>query len=247
MLIARWTALTLLGVSLLSLSCPNALAARDLPFAPPRKKEEKKVPLAPILFSPFEHEAVIATLEPGWTLANTIADPKKIVLMQFLPEGDDPNNVQRMINVATYRDLRATKTNAHDFMINSQKNSEKLAPKGSLSWDVISDSNPNDVIFEYSVKGWKESPDQFEMQRAIKGQDGIHSIIYHVTSPNVSEADHAKMLAFLKSVKVRNKEEFKGLPPVSAAALEGPPVVTTVTADRPEKPAASPNIAVPAK
>ncbi|HEY9789035.1 MAG TPA: hypothetical protein V6D22_01465 [Candidatus Obscuribacterales bacterium] len=219
--------LAALGLTVINLCLPMPGAmAKDLPFAPPRKKE-----VAPIVFSPYEHEALTATLDLGWEPAERMMMPNKFMIMKFIPKGEDPEWPQKMVNFVSYLGGE-TKGDARDYMISTQKASEKFAPKGTLSWDVISGDNPNDVMFEYSVKNFKDAPDQFEIQRAIKGRDGLHVVIYHLGDAEVADAQRQKIISWLKtSVKIITKDQFLGT--TSGAkkdAIVGPPVKPAVSA-----------------
>jgi hypothetical protein len=218
--------LAALGLIVINLGLLAPVASgKDLPFAPPRKKET-----APIVFSPYEHEALTGTLELGWLPAEQLSMPNKFVIMKFIPKGQDPEWPQKMINFVSYLGAE-TKGDARDYMLNTQRASEKLAPKGTLSWDVISADNPNDVMFEYSVKNFKDAPDQFEIQRAIKGRDGLHVVIYHMGDAEVPDAERQKMITFLKtSVKIITKEQFIGTADGTKNATVRPPAKQAVSA-----------------
>jgi hypothetical protein len=225
--------------------------ARDLPFAPPRQK-----PTAPVVFSPYTHEALVAKLEPGWKLAGEYGDGKKVLVMKFIPPGVDPDGYSpKMINLASFLDV-SKKTSALDYMEANKKTTEQMMPKGSVSWQVLESTNPDDVLFAYSIKGSRDGSDQFEMQRVIKGRDGIHTVIYHVGNPDVADADQQKMHAWLKTVKVRSKEEITGTPALTTTAQAQAPggKAETVAAGKSEstarslvKQVASPNIGAPTK
>jgi hypothetical protein len=233
-----------ISAALLLLMTAASLAApavsRDLPFAPPRRQ-----PLAPVVFSPYTNEALVAKLEPGWTLAGEYGDGKKVLVMKFLPPGADLDFATKMINLASFLDV-PKKTSALEYMEGSKKTTEQMTPKGSLNWRVLESTNPDDVVFAYSIKGWKDGTDQFEMQRVIKGRDGIHTAIYHVSNPDVSEADQQKMHAWLKTVKVRSKEEITGNPAATTTA-QTTGVKSESMARSLAKQVASPNTAAPTK
>lgn len=188
------------------------VAARNLPFAPPKAKTKQN----PVVFSPFEHEAVMAQLEPGWTLRRNINEDKKVRIMQFFGPGSSEDDMKQMINVATYMEVPARQT-AHDFMQHARRECEKMVPKEKLVWKTVSDVNPNDVTFEFSIKGWIDSPDQYELERVIRGKDGMHAVIYHLDNPDASDEQRKHALAWVRSVRLDQREDVADSHPEPSA------------------------------
>ena len=186
---------TLLTAMLLLNMLP--VAARDLPFAPPKPKAK----VNPIVMLPSEHETLVAQLEAGWTPGIKLEQEGLIRCRQFFGPGSNEEIMRQMVNVATY--LNAPKRqNARDFMERARKETEKMVPKDKLVWNTIANTNPDDVIFEFTIKGFIDAPDEYECERVIRGEDGMHAVIYHLGNPDASEQEREKALAWVKSVRV---------------------------------------------
>jgi hypothetical protein len=162
---------------------------------------------AHIALSNFTHESVRIPLEPGWYEANKL-HRENVFILQFLPPGDTAQNLHKMINICSYLGLQQ-KESARQFMNENKKQAEQLTAKASLDWKVVEDNSPGDVTFEYTVKNLANSPDQYEVQRIIQGQDGLHAVIYHLHRPDPSAAERQQMLAWVKSVSLVKPEAAK--------------------------------------
>lgn len=195
------------------LLAPAPVPARDLPFAPPRPKKDENT----VIFSPFAHEHLTFKLDRTWIMFNRFNDENAIRVMQFGPEGTQLGDNQEMLNIASYLGVPRKQT-AKDFMLHSKKEMQKLVPKDKLSFHEVNTSDPSDVMFEYSIKGWLDSPDQYELQRVIRGKDGIHVVIYHLPTADVSEPDRMRAIAVARSIQVCSNDDDAGKPASAAAA-----------------------------
>ena len=171
---------------------------------PQAQTSEKSDPSKPTVFvSPYAHEALVIVLEPGWTLAKK-TQAAKTYLLQFLPADSPAENVPRMITVTTYAGLQEG-VNARDFMMRSRAMQSQSARQdgATLDWTAIEEDNPKDVLFEYTLKSHPRYADQYEMQRMIAGDDGIHVILFHVKGAGVGPVERAEILRFLKRVSLK--------------------------------------------
>jgi len=173
----------------------------------PGLAQQKVDPSKPLLVvSPFTHETVIAKMPVGWFMANRFRQGDTCA-MQFLPAGETADTLTQMVTITTMLDLQQ-KVNAKEFMQAVIKKMEESKGEAELDLKPISENNPNDVMFEYSVKYPPNKkalfPNQYEVQRIIAGKDGIHTIVYHVRKASISEKERADILQFMRGVHLQS-------------------------------------------
>jgi len=173
----------------------------------PGLAQQKVDPSKPLLVvSPFTHEAVLAKFPLGWFMANRFRQGDTCA-MQFLPAGETPDTLTLMVTITTMLDLQQ-KVNAKGFMQAVIKKMGESKGDAELDLKVISDKNPNDVMFEYSVRYPANKkgllPNQYEVQRIIAGKDGIHTIVYHVRKASISEKERADILQFMHWIHLKS-------------------------------------------
>ena len=156
------------------------------------------------ILSPFKHESVEITLDPGWFLAKKLRNRDTFIL-QFLPPGETEKNFDQILNVTTYSGLQTT---AKKFMKVSLDKMMSMRRKGaSVDYKIIADSDPKDVLYEYSFKGGKSLPDQYEVTRVIMGVDGLHTIINHRPKAEVTPQQRDQMVDMVKRVALKSTAE----------------------------------------
>lgn len=153
--------------------------------------------------SPFEHEAVVIPLEPGWQMANTLKAGDSYTL-QFLPPGQNAKNFDQILNITTYIGAQK-KATAQKFM---ETTKEKMLgmKEAKVDWNVISASDPNDVIYEYVFTGNPAFPSQYEVTRVITGKDGLHTVVHHRPKSSVTPAERDQMINSVKRISLKPVE-----------------------------------------
>jgi len=150
--------------------------------------------------SPFEHEAVVIPLEPGWQMANTLKAGDSYTL-QFLPPGQTAKNFDQILNVTTYKGAQR-KATALKFM---ETTKEKMLgmKEAKVDWNIISATDPNDVIYEYVFTGNTTFPSQYEVTRVITGKDGLHTVVHHRPKASVTPSEREQMINSVKRISLK--------------------------------------------
>jgi hypothetical protein len=157
--------------------------------------------------SPFQHESVEIDLDPGWWEARRLQRGNEC-LLQFLPPGDTAQDVHKMINFVSYFGLQK-RMSPREFMLENKKSFQNLKHGGEAEWKAVKDDDPDDVAFEYRLHGRPGIPDQYELQRVIKGKDALHSIIFHLRKPEASAEERSNMLKVIERMKLLAPEKSK--------------------------------------
>ena len=122
-------------------------------------------------------------------------------ICEFVPKGQTVENWKELVTLQFYPNLQ--KCSAQDFMKAFLSRLNKDEPKVRIR--PISSSSDNAVV-EWDVLNSKNNPDQYEVDRVIKGEQGLHMIHYAVKTNDWPESDRTKWLNFLTSAKTKKAD-----------------------------------------
>ena len=107
----------------------------------------------------------------GWKVGSGTNNPGA-TLVEFIPVDETISNWSRMF---TIQFLEGTRAAPSDFMKTLQAQAVSRCPK--TQWVVISDSSLS-TTYQWSISSCPGHPDQTEIARLIRGNDGLHRIAY---------------------------------------------------------------------
>ncbi len=122
-------------------------------------------------------------------------------MFEFVPKGQTVDNWKELITLQFYPKLKNVQVAGFETtFIRELAAHEPQAQAKQIS------TSPEDVLFEWKVVNSKLNPDQFELDRIIKGKEGLHMIHYAVRTSALSDNEEKKWLNFLRSAKLQSKE-----------------------------------------
>jgi hypothetical protein len=133
--------------------------------------------------------------EIGWSNKT-----ERSAMYEFVPKGQTVQNWKELVTLQFYPGMQDR--SAADFMksfLALLQSDEPLAKAEMIS------SSPDDTMMEWNVLGSKQNADQFELDRVIRGKQGLHMIHYAVKTSSFSSADRSKWLNFLRSAKLSDQ------------------------------------------
>ncbi|TAL63001.1 MAG: hypothetical protein EPN84_05660 [Legionella sp.] len=119
------------------------------------------------------------------------------VTLEYIPFGDDINQWQELITTQFFAGL--TDVSAQDFANNVLK---QLQQMNLVIETEFLEQQPNEVIFEFRIKD-PVNLRQDELQKVIKGKDGIYVLHYAIKKADMGSENRAKWLLFLKQSSLR--------------------------------------------
>jgi hypothetical protein len=119
-------------------------------------------------------------------------------ICEFVPQGQKVENWKELVTLQFYPNLQ--NCSAPDFMKAFLKRLQKDEPKVTIR--PISSSYDN-VVVEWHVSNSKKNPDQYEVDRVLKGEQGLHMIHYAIKTNDWIESERTKWLTFLNNAKIK--------------------------------------------
>jgi hypothetical protein len=121
-------------------------------------------------------------------------------MYEFVPKGQTVEDWKELVTLQFYPGLQ--NRSSADFMnafISKLQSDEPLAKAEMIS------SSPDDTLMEWNVLGSKENADQFELDRVIRGKQGLHMIHYAVKTSSLSPEERSKWLNFLRTARLSDQ------------------------------------------
>jgi hypothetical protein len=131
--------------------------------------------------------------EMGWENKTEV-----VYICEFVPKGQKIESWKELVTLQFYPKLQ--NCSAQEFMKAFLKRLHKDEPKVKIR--PIASSFDNAVV-EWNVSNSKHNPDQYEVDRVVKGEEGMHMIHYAVKTSDWSESERTKWLNFLNTAKVK--------------------------------------------
>lgn len=159
--------------------------------------------LSPVATAQFEERLVLnfqidqpTQWVQGWSRQDETG-----YMLEFVPKGQTVENWQEMVTLQFYPGLQSktTPANFRDFFLSRLKGQ---AP--SVKTNLISES-ADEVIFEWRIDNAANGQSaQHELDRIVRGNQGIHMIHYVAKVSELNSASRQKWLNFLRSSKIIN-------------------------------------------
>lgn len=115
-----------------------------------------------------------------------------ITSIEYLPAGDDINHWSELVTSQFMPGLEAL--SAQEFVNRFIANLKK---SGVVFSSKILESNKNMVLFEFQVKN-PQNLEQDELQKVVKGKDGLYALHYAIKKSDMGAANRAKWVKNLK-------------------------------------------------
>lgn len=119
----------------------------------------------------------------------------------YVPRGQTVQHWNELITVQYYPNY--AKASAKEFMNHFLAHLHKNEPKVKTKY---LSSSPNNAVAEWSISNAKTCPDQYGLERAMKGPQAMHIIHYAVKTKKWSQSDHAKWLNIINKTTVWKAE-----------------------------------------
>jgi hypothetical protein len=136
----------------------------------------------------------VPTDSSGWKLGAG-SDRKGRTIAEFVPRNETINNWTRLF---TIHFIEGERSPPLEVMRPLQAAMQKRCP-GS-TWSVLR-QDALSVLYEWRISGCGNNPDQHEIARLLKGNDGVHRVAY-VQKPIIPEDERAKWLKALSEAYV---------------------------------------------
>ena len=107
----------------------------------------------------------------GWKVGHG-TNRSEATFVEFIPSGETISNWSRMF---TIQFLEGARDAPRDFMSKLQAQMAKRCP--ATRWTVVSDDSSS-ITYQWSISDCSGHPDQIEIARVLKGNDGLHRISY---------------------------------------------------------------------
>lgn len=116
-------------------------------------------------------------------------------IVEFVPKGQTVENWNELITLNFFPGLEK-RVDCDEFAEGFVDQLKESDPKIKVT--VIKAEEDN-TIFEWSVNGSTKNPDQDELDRVIRGKQGLHMVHYVKKCKSFTEAERIKWLKFLDS------------------------------------------------
>ena len=144
-------------------NAPTAEAVEAQAAAPPQK---------PVSLSDLEKPLLVFD-ERKWKLGYQDAKQNQVIA-EFVLENETVENWTELVTAQLFIGLRSEPRYFAEYV---KKKTKDTCP--STVWKTISEQ-PEDILYEWSVSGCKDIPDQSEIARTHLGRDGLHVIHYAI-------------------------------------------------------------------
>ena len=112
-------------------------------------------------------------------------------------------SAMKWTELVTFQMFRGQSDPLAEWMRNFKDQLKETTPH-LAKWNVIRSSH-GDAMFEWSVEGDTDLPDQYEICRLIKSEEGIHLIHYAVKGAELSSSQRTQWIRVLNSAKVHSE------------------------------------------
>jgi len=129
----------------------------------------------------------------GWKVAYAKDVPGKGNIIERIPKSETLKNWTKMVTIQFVEGERRT---AQEFMDGLKASNVQQCP--AAVWSVI-ESDRTSILYEWSIKGCSRHPDQHELARLLRGNDGMHRVAYVEKVQRLSKDVRNQWIANLKS------------------------------------------------
>lgn len=143
---------------------------------------------------------VVKTDERKWALGYSAVDGLSGI-MEYVLEGETVRDWTELVSAQTFvfRSFNGDVPELKKWAAETRKALDKGI--GTLEFKVL-ETGKNDLIYEWQLTGSAEAGDQYELARAITGEQGMHLVRYTTKKLPVSTADRKKWRKLLKGATV---------------------------------------------
>ncbi len=145
--------------------------------------------------TPLETVRIPASVE-GWVVAHAQDKAGTGNITEFIRGGQTLQNWSEMI---TIQFLENTKTSPADFMAQLEKAMRERVP--SVNWKVIA-GDEESILYEWQFSGVAKQPDQHEIARLLRGNDGLHRVAYTKRGAPLSSEGRMEWIGYLRGAAV---------------------------------------------
>ncbi len=131
----------------------------------------------------------------GWKLGYG-SDRRGQTIAEYVPSNESINNWTKLL---TIQFLEGENRSPSAVMDDLKSRMQSRCP-GSY-WSVISQDSVS-ILYEWNIKGCSPNPDQHEIARLLKGNDGVHRIAYVEKTSAMNQAIREKWIASFKEAYV---------------------------------------------
>ncbi len=119
-------------------------------------------------------------------------------IVEFIPKGQAVENWKELVTLQFYPGLQSYAPGDYlsAFLGHLQSTDSQVTSK------IISTS-ADDALAEWHILNSNKNPNQFEVDRVVKGTEGLHMIHYAIKTSNWSDDERTKWLNFLCSAKLK--------------------------------------------
>ncbi len=132
-----------------------------------------------------------------WELGWSNESPTGL-MTEFVPKGQNVENWKELVTLQTFTNLKAN--SASQFLNDFLSGLKEKEPSVKINLIAVS---PDEAMVEWNILNSKQNPDQYELDRVIKGKQGLHMIHYAVKGSKLSNSQRDKWLNFLRSAKLK--------------------------------------------
>ncbi len=139
---------------------------------------------------PLETTYVPARID-GWKVGYAKDIPGQGNIVERIPAQESINNWSKMI---TIQFIEGSGESPKFFMSKLQKQMENRCT--NVKWDVLED-NTYTVLYEWVISQCGEHPDQHEISKLLKGNDGLHRAAYIEKTQSIDPKTREKWVQWL--------------------------------------------------
>lgn len=123
----------------------------------------------------------------GWKFGSG-SDRKGQTLVEYVPRDESINNWSKLLTIQFLEDAQST---PGALMEAARTRMQARCP--NVSWNVIREDTTS-VLYEWKISGCSGNPDQNEIARLLKGNDGVHRIAYVEKTSNITAPEREKWI-----------------------------------------------------
>lgn len=131
----------------------------------------------------------------GWKLGYG-SDRRGQTIAEYVPSNESINNWTKLL---TIQFLEGESRSPSAVMDSLKSKMQSRCP--GAQWSVVSQDSVS-ILYEWSIKGCSPNPDQHEIARLLKGNDGVHRIAYAEKTSAMTQATREKWIAWFKDAYV---------------------------------------------
>lgn len=123
----------------------------------------------------------------GWKLGHG-SDRRGRTIAEYVPHYESINNWSKLL---TIQFLEGERSPPLAVMERLRSRIQTRCP--GAFWSIIR-QEPSSVLYEWKISGCPGNPDQNEIARLLRGNDGVHRIAYVEKVPNMTAAERDKWI-----------------------------------------------------